>query len=76
MKTIRSVQTFYITFTLPYVIFCKPERHGYSGSNFWLEGPSPAFHILFGTVGLLDEYVEVRFDNISHCLGCDVNLVA
>ena len=63
-------------FTLPYVFFRKSERHGYSGSNFWLEGPSPAFHILLGTISLLDEYVEVPFGNISRCFGCDVNLGA
>jgi len=61
---------------VPCVIFCKSERHGCDGRNFWLEGPSPAFYILLGTVGLLDEYVKMRFGNISHSLSGDVNLVA
>jgi hypothetical protein len=61
---------------VPFVIFCKSERHGCGGRNFWLEGPSPAFYILLVTVGLLDEYVKVRFGNISHSFSCDVNLVA
>ena len=59
---------------MPYVIFCKSERHGSGGRKFWLEGPTAPFYILLGTVGLLDEHVKVRYGKISHCLGCDVNL--
>jgi hypothetical protein len=71
----RSVQAFYIILTVPYVIFRKLERHGCGGRYFWLEGPPPAFYILLGAVGFLDQYFKVRFGNISHSLGCDMNLV-
>ena len=65
----------FIIFIVQYVIFCKSERHETGGRKFCLEGPSPAFCNLLGTVGLLDEYVKVNFGNISHSLGCDVNRV-
>lgn len=62
--------------TVPLVVFWEFERHGSGGGETWLEGLSPAFYMLLGAVRLLHEYVEVRFGNIPHGLGREVDLVA